>query len=169
MECLYELISFGIPRNALPVNNEGEYSINEHLAWIEHRIDIDAAIDRTHSESFNFNTATGVLCRSVSMTSSFSIGEDIHPNDVLLGRGKHAVDHLGNAKFRKLVDAYLRKYEEAERFEKTCIAEAIVGIIHDSQGRFLKKGTGSDWEEIDRTEARKKVAHAFRNRRKVSG
>ena len=100
---------------------------------------------------------------TVSSTDDF----EFHPNDVLFGRGKAVVDHPGNTKFRRLVDVYMRKYLEAERLEKTCIAEAIVQMIKESSGRFLKKEPGSNWEEVDGPEARKKVAHAFRNRRQL--
>ena len=72
-------------------------------------------------------------------------------------------------RFRHVVDIYMNEYEGAGRLEKTCIAEVIVRMVKDANGRFLKRDQGGVWEEVPDNEARKKVAHAFRNRRKLHG
>ena len=64
-------------------------------------------------------------------------------------------------------DTYAKVYDQASRNEKTLMAEWIVKQMRSSVGRFLKHNDDIDcWEEVDDLEARKKVAHAFRNRRK---
>jgi len=179
MECLYDLVSFGIPRNAIPVDSNGRLHNDEHLIWIERRLELENDTRLRSHRAYSILERARVCPSpgppSLSSPSSNSIesslGSDfeIHPHDVLFGRGKYVVDHPGNLKFRRLVDVYMRKYEEAERLEKTCIAEAIVQMIQESNGRFLKKEPGCEWEEVDGPAARKKVAHAFRNRRKLHG
>jgi len=178
---MYDLISFGIPRSAIPVDANGKPYAHEHFQWVERRLEMEREARQaplraqTILDQARICPSPGPPSLSSpstnSMESSMSAGCDfeIHPHDVLFGRGKYVVDHPGNMKFRRLVDVYMHKYEEAERLEKTCIAEAIVQMIQESNGRFLKKEPGSDWEEVDGPAARKKVAHAFRNRRKLHG
>jgi hypothetical protein len=174
MECIYELVTFGIPRNAIPVGSGGKIFNHEHQEWLQRRIEMEmealgGAEKKTQEivERTRISPApTPVSIASPDSTSSSvtSPGNFVfHPNDVLFGRGKVAVDHPGNAKFRRLVDVYMRKYEEAERLEKTCIAEVIVQMVKETNGRFLKQEAGG-WDEVDGPAARKKVAHAFRNR-----
>lgn len=91
----------------------------------------------------------------------------IRDTDVLFGRGKTVVEHPGNLDFRNLVGKRMEEYEAASRLEKTCMTETIVQMIKNKDGRFLKRDDGGGWEEVDDETARKKVAHAFRNRRKL--
>eukprot|EP00934_Nitzschia_sp_Nitz4_P002635 Nitzschia sp. Nitz4//scaffold95_size97785//45877//47543//NITZ4_004667-RA/size97785-augustus-gene-0.107-mRNA-1//-1//CDS//3329560472//2625//frame0 len=172
VECLYQLVTFGIAQDSLPVNGKGEYSTDSHLRWLAQRREMELKLkadgDGTMPAPFaDVDSATDGSASSPEPCMTGLAG--VRQNDVLLGRGRHAMDHEGNTKFRKLVDVYMSKYEAADRFEKTCIAEAIVHIIQDSNGRFLKRGLDSALVEVDGTEARKKVAHAFRNRRKMLG
>lgn len=168
-------MTFGIPRNAIPIGSHGELNNHEHHEWLLRRIEMEReelSMAGKNIKSIEERATFSVTPSPVSMaspdaTSPSTEDFDFHPNDVLFGRGKTVVDHPGNAKFRRLVDVYMRKYEEAERLEKTCIAEAIVQMIMETDGRFLKKEPGSDWQEVDGPAARKKVAHAFRNRRKL--
>jgi hypothetical protein len=174
VECLYELVTFGIPRNAIPVLSDGQVAINEFLEWVARRWDKECG-ETKYPHLLMDSPRLLPTPTPPSMASPPSIGSDsctdfeLRPSDVLFGRTKGTVDHPGNGKFRRLVDVYMRKYEEAERLEKTCIAEAIVQMVQESNGRFLKRDPGSDWEEVDGAAARKKVAHAFRNRRKLHG
>ena len=88
-----------------------------------------------------------------------------HRFDVLFGKDKRAKLHTGNLRALHLVSMWQSKYEAAgNRYEKTEIAEKIVGIIHESNGRFLKRD-GSGWVEVDDVAAREKISHFFRNQR----
>eukprot|EP00980_Cylindrotheca_fusiformis_P015320 scaffold4282_cov112-Cylindrotheca_fusiformis.AAC.3 len=89
------------------------------------------------------------------------------PGDILFGRGRKVRDHPGNARFLQLIDHYMTNYEKAGRVDKACIAEILVRMIKDTGCRFLKKDQNDAWGEVEDSEARKKVAHAFRNRRKL--
>ncbi|KAL3904854.1 MAG: hypothetical protein SGILL_009908 [Bacillariaceae sp.] len=86
-------------------------------------------------------------------------------NDVLFGRGKRYQNHVGNQRFRKLIDDCLPTYDNASKEQKTKIAQEIVGIVHQARGRFLKDD-GAGWVQVtDLHMLRQKVAHAFRGLR----
>ena len=59
------------------------------------------------------------------------------------------------------------KYEAADKFGKTVLAERIVTIIHESGGRFLKRGNDV-WVEVDDIMAREKISHFFRKLRSIA-
>lgn len=103
------------------------------------------------------------------MSATSATPLEIRSNDVLFGRGKTVVEHVGNLRFRNMIGMQMTEYENANRLEKTYITEKIVEAIKGSDGRFLKRDEGGEWEEVDHETARKKVAHAFRNRRKLYG
>jgi len=183
-ECQYALCTFGIPKQALPVSSSGEMRVQEHLRWIRDRRDLEAQRRQQDMERAMSGHADNSVPPIPLWTSSpqpgpqshknnnriSSADEDItfHPNDVLFGRGKSVVEHDGNAKFRNLVSEYAEQFDKASRHEKTLLTETIVHQIKMSGARFLKRDEGGEWEEVDHETARKKVAHAFRNRRKVS-
>ncbi len=176
MECQYALATYGIPRNALPVNTSGELSIDFHLAWLQKR--------RENEESqpipFKPISPSPLFSGSRSTPSPVSIAsphspsleclrqvKDLRVSDILFGRGKTVVEHPGNAWFRDFIDKTMKQYESCTRMEKASIAEMIVNMVKDSGGRFLRaEDEGEKWEEVDDHTARKKVAHTFRNRRK---
>jgi hypothetical protein len=86
-------------------------------------------------------------------------------NDVLFGRGKRYQNHVGNQRFRMLIDDCLLTYDKAGKEQKTKIAQEIVGIVHQARGRFLKDD-GAGWAQVtDIHLLRQKVAHAFRGLR----
>lgn len=86
-------------------------------------------------------------------------------NDVLSGRGGGTNVHPGNRTFRDLINAHRREYLKAKKNDKPAISRAIVKIIRDSGGRFLKKaGKTNSWVEIGDTLAREKTSQALRQR-----
>lgn len=89
------------------------------------------------------------------------------PFDVLLGRSKYCQEHMGNVRFRFLVAAHRKSYENASRNEKTDIATRIVQAVKDLNGRFLTDYY-ADYVEVPDIKAREKVAHAFRSLRKYA-
>jgi hypothetical protein len=165
VECLYDLTGYGIPLNSLPITTGGELLKDEHLKWIEKRRSLE--IERMRIATHTSSPMTAVMAPSNTVGSG-SLPPQPGEKDVLFGRGKTVADAPGNIKFRQLIEIYMDKYEAAGRLEKTCIADLIVRIVKDANGgRFLKREDGDDfWVEVDDTTARKKVAHAFRNRRK---
>ena len=87
--------------------------------------------------------------------------------DVLFGRGKRIPTHTGNLRAGHLVEMHREEYEAVGRVEKTRIAEKIVQMVKESNGRFLKQD-GCGWLEVSDEAARDKVSHFFRRLRSVA-
>ena len=98
-------------------------------------------------------------------------------HDVLSGRGINIAQHVGNERFRALVNTkydvdYCSSYSLCE---KRAVAEDIVAHIKttlDPPGRFLKRvgrsqkpmrGLDGPWEELTKDEAIKKTCQALRD------
>lgn len=90
----------------------------------------------------------------------------VSENDVLFGRGAAVNFHVGNLRFRKLVNQYRSTYLSAPKIEKAAIAKLIVEKIWSSNppGRFLCKDTPMQegWVEVDEGRAREKASQALR-------
>ena len=98
------------------------------------------------------------------------------PNDVMYGRGGETNAHIGNQKYRYIVESLKSKYSLAPRFEKSSIAMDIVSLWRklDPPGRFLKSSRGEDerdgqndggpsWYDVGENEAKKKTSQALRD------
>jgi hypothetical protein len=86
------------------------------------------------------------------------------PADVLDGRGGLINSHIGNVRFRALVDSRRLQYlDSAKKAEKALIAASIVAEIRSSGGRFLRKFPETiGWVEIGNERAIKKAGQALR-------
>lgn len=140
-ECVEGLQSYGLPTYALPFDSEGTPNNSDHKKFWENR--------RQHERR-----TTGIS-KFVTFPG---------PNDVLVGRGKLCQDHIGNVRYRSLVEKYKDRYDRSSSFDKTAIAFMIIKIIHESTGRFLKEDR-EGWVEVDDNKARAKVSHLFRTLR----
>ena len=89
-------------------------------------------------------------------------------NDVLLGRGKGYFSHVGNVRYRSLIEDLADKYNAASKDIKHQITKEVMEIIcHKAGGRFLKDD-GAGWVVVDHETARLKVSHSFRSARKAA-
>lgn len=62
------------------------------------------------------------------------------PNDVILGRGAPIIFYEGNVRFRQLVDERKERYASSNRNQtKTEVANEIINIIAERDGKFLRK------------------------------
>jgi hypothetical protein len=91
--------------------------------------------------------------------------------DVKLGRGGDANSHIGNIKFRQLINQYKPRYTAASRSNKPFVAEEVVQIWRnlDPPGRFLIRtdpvlGDDSTWHDVGDKRARKKASQALREK-----
>jgi hypothetical protein len=86
------------------------------------------------------------------------------PEDILCGQSRVCANHPGNRTFQSVLADFAHRYDIAtSKQEKMQMTKAIVSIIHDSGGRFLKYKDGM-WEEISTVAARDKVSHALRTK-----
>lgn len=140
MEIIYTLMTFGIPKEAFPVNFSGGLRLELHREFIRKMRKADGANER--------------------------IDRIIVPGtyDVLLGRGKPLQKYCGNLNYHYVVEGYHDRYEAAAKGEKAELAMEIVKKIQSQGGRFLKQDNAG-WMVIDDEAARYKVSHTFRNHR----
>mmetsp|Transcript_70003 Transcript_70003/g.196167 ORF Transcript_70003/g.196167 Transcript_70003/m.196167 type:complete len:342 (-) Transcript_70003:243-1268(-) len=98
---------------------------------------------------------------SLQQTGSFS-GIDL-PNrqDVLIGKGKPIQDHVGNMKFRGIIEEHMAEYIETKRGEKAVVINKVLDAVLASSARFLAKDEQGWWNEVSSKEARDKVSKAF--------
>lgn len=115
------------------------------------------------------------------------------PEDVIMGRGRHNKNNPGNRKLNQMLLEYHQQYEEADKFQKTLIAEQVLKTMMETGSRFLiresssvvdEEGQGTDgdgskksgkgtttmkkgmWIQVTPERVRDKIAHDFRNLRR---
>lgn len=98
-----------------------------------------------------------------------ALPRDFQPtvHDVICGRGRKAFNHVGNERFRKLVESRLEEYSNAAaKLEKSYILSDIVCEVRQRspQGGFVKRDSSSGrWYEVGDFLAREKTSQAFRD------
>jgi hypothetical protein len=125
-DIIFELQTFGIPVTKDILEPDGSVSVEYHHEWLKSRQAVEEASKKDDEES-----------DVIVVPRRF---------DVLFGRGKFTREHTGNLRCSHLVEMNRQKYEQANKYQKTEIAERIVSIIHESYGRFLK------WDKKVRSE-----------------
>ena len=82
------------------------------------------------------------------------IGPILEPNDndVLCGRGGRINAHVGNVRFREMVQDRKKEYldPKTKKLEKAHIAAQVVQDIRSKEppGRFLKEESNGSWWDI---------------------
>ncbi|CAJ1947893.1 unnamed protein product [Cylindrotheca closterium] len=150
-KCHRQLLTFGIPREGIPLNDKMEALLEAHEQWFESRKEQELIM---------------VATNEARAQSPFSI--QVRPEDVLFGRGRGVHEHQGNVKLRYLIASHQDAYNKAPITERTEIALGIVGQIKKRGGRFLKN-EAEDWIEASTKESRAKITMAFRSKRKTKG
>ncbi|CAJ1944447.1 unnamed protein product [Cylindrotheca closterium] len=140
-DCVDGLMTYGIPTYALPFDEDGKASNEDHKIYWEKR----RQHERRTTRGAKFIAFPG-------------------PNDVLVGRGKLCQNHIGSVRYRSLVEKYKDRYDRSSNFDKTAIAFMIIKIVKESTGRFLKEDS-EGWIEVDDNKARAKTSHLFRTLR----
>lgn len=146
-EVTYELMTYGIPKEALPVTDDGKIKTKLHLELLEMKLTIEEL-----EASSNFTGQTFVLFPS--------------RKDVLFGKGRRFQNHPGNMNLKHRVDDMLASYESLDKPGKTEFADRIVRTLKAEGVHFLSQDNGV-WMETTDDIARSKVAQMFRNRRKI--
>eukprot|EP00541_Cyclophora_tenuis_P015010 CAMPEP_0116571618 /NCGR_PEP_ID=MMETSP0397-20121206/17672_1 /TAXON_ID=216820 /ORGANISM="Cyclophora tenuis, Strain ECT3854" /LENGTH=173 /DNA_ID=CAMNT_0004099759 /DNA_START=64 /DNA_END=586 /DNA_ORIENTATION=- len=83
--------------------------------------------------------------------------------DILIGRGRSAIHHNGNRRFRIFLQRYLPRYVSAKSTtDRDQVANFIVSVIHEAGGRFLKQDPKTQkWHPVDAAMSRQKVRSSF--------
>lgn len=152
-EVIYELMTFGVPREILPIDADGNMSPSLFHVWLDMRAEREQAIRDGYSLSGNNH--------KVEMEGVLVPG----PIDVLMGRGKAIESSPGNNHLRFLISSHYSKYDDAARCEKNVVCLWILGMIQEKGGKFLKKNGHQGWVEVPEAKAIDKISHDFRNYR----
>lgn len=138
-EIAFELLTYGISIDL--IKPDGSMALNWHREWIAARKRQEQCMARIEN--------------LILLPRRF---------DVLFGRGQRTREHVGNLRAVHLVEMHQSQYDNCGKLEKTKIADRIVGIIHESKGRFLRETEGG-WVEVEHDIARNKISHFFRHLR----
>jgi hypothetical protein len=79
-----------------------------------------------------------------SSRKAITLGNDFRPGeyDVICGRGRRAARHVGNRRFRLVIQLYLDKYMRARtKSDKSLVVIEIVEIFRRANGTFVKPDT----------------------------
>jgi hypothetical protein len=129
LETQYQLMSYGIPIQELPMSCTGTVKTKNLNQWIQSRIAIDEAREKGYD------------------TSSLIT----HPGtcDVLFSKGGNS-KHQGNLEFHSAMESYIHNYNAtSNRREKRQVREQIIMATRSKGGRFLELSpTGAYWTEI---------------------
>lgn len=151
LETQYQLMSFGINADELPITSSGSVKNKYLTKWINGRKMIDSMREST---------------------GSFTLSLIAHPNleDVLFCRGG-APNHKGTAEMHRLVSSLSIKHRDASSHkEKRDIREQAIKMVKDRNGRFLETSAdGKWWVEITNMEDlhRKIAMLCYNSNRKV--
>jgi len=94
-------------------------------------------------------------------------------NDALYGRGGGTNNHVGNVRFRHLINGHKLRYLAATKSEKPMIAREVVAIWRNLKppGRFLEQKTSKyagenniQWKDVGDKKAREKTSQCLRER-----
>ena len=170
VECIYTLLTFGIRGELVPVNNSTyEFDNTQHDAFLERQREKENVMLLRHNSNSADNSNAQVIDGATSSNEDDSNPTAIvivpATQDILLGRGKSLQNHVGNVRFRHVIEIHADQYEKADKFAKTLLAEKVVGILQKSGARFLKKDKVGWIQVTDPSLIREKVSHGFRNRR----
>jgi hypothetical protein len=159
MECIYELMTFGIPVDDYPISSDMVLNRKNHLEWVQARRSLEESLSLSASSTTDNNVMCGVPAVMVLVPKS---------TDILFGKGRSIREHPGNKRFGLIVESFFDRYDVLVcRSEKTSFAQEVVLKIKSTGGRFLKQEGGVYWQEVDDALARKKVSHTLRSRRSI--
>lgn len=138
-ELMYQLMTFGIPTQSLPIASDGTMKNTNQRKWVARRMMKETSIQRT----------------------GFFNKIDFPTNqDVLFGKGSPVQQHVGNQKYLCLIESMLDDYVRGTKDRKYCMTLELLQIVK-ANGRFLKKDGDDWWVEVSDKEARVKVGKAF--------
>lgn len=89
---------------------------------------------------------------------------DPSDDDILCGKSKSCVNHVGSRRYREFVDTFTKRYLQATtKQQKMIITREIYDTLKSRNCRFLRfNKSRTTWEEIGPAVARDKISHALR-------
>jgi hypothetical protein len=143
IECQYNLMTFGIPKECLPIDFTGQVDLTNHRLFLQ------------TFQSEDYSTP-------VAEAGQFLIPGNL---DIIMGRGQHAKNSPGHLRFTQMLEEHKEQYESVGKFQKTVVADLILKKLNAAGCRFLKPRKGGGWVQVSDDIGREKINHAFRNLR----
>lgn len=165
VECQYNLMTFGIPKECLPMDVTGQVDLTNHkmfLRTVELQEQRMATIRNGQNTS---NVEQQLAAATYTEGDKFLIPGYL---DIILGRGQHAKNSPGHLRFKKALDKHQGQYEAAEKSQKTGVADLVLKLLTIRGCRFLKARPGGGWVQVSDDVGREKINHAFRNLRSTA-
>lgn len=170
IECRYNLMTFGIPLDVLPVRDDSSIDVQPHLAWLA-----ELAREELKTSPPCTNDSFVQVLSSIAMEDNTSgSAHKIEPGDldVIMGKGRRGINSMGSHLLKRYLEEYQVEYDSALRYEKAMILEKIYAWMRRNGCRFLAPNKEADgtiiWEEVCETRAHDRISHGFRNRRQAS-
>ena len=135
--------------DTIPVAGSGQVSGDKHRWFLDNR--------RTQQRQWaqkDLGQSKIAICKSSQTMAPSSC-------NVLLGRGSGYVKHVGNVRYRGMIQDLKEKHDMSNNAGKKKTCKYNIKVIHDLGGRFLKY-KGGVWIHVDDEVAFQKVAHSFR-------
>jgi hypothetical protein len=194
MEAIYELLTFGVTRESIPILDDASLDLSHHHKLLETlrlreggrkepQVKPKRPGSNSSSRSLLEKESTPVPRFSSSSGEHTTIEEEeeeeegdngeadiiLIPShmDVLMGRGRQPQCRPGSLRMYNLLHDNMDAYEAATRAsDKTKIAKNIIKEMKGSGCRFLQELEGGGYGEIDDSKARAKIARCLRNLRR---
>jgi hypothetical protein len=97
--------------------------------------------------------------RIASVLDGFTPGK----YDVLCNRSRRAFQHVGNRRFRVIVENHAAAFANLRmKAERSLMIQSILRIIENAGGRFVEKNDEGKWGEVGLTKRKEKIGHALR-------
>mmetsp|Transcript_9642 Transcript_9642/g.11118 ORF Transcript_9642/g.11118 Transcript_9642/m.11118 type:complete len:386 (-) Transcript_9642:194-1351(-) len=162
-----ETVSIKVPNTTSTVEVSGDISMlaNE----VESKTNNGLTQVRTKKRKLN-NPDTNFNSEPPDFWHYLNPGEVIGDWDVLCGRGGESNNHVGNKKYRKVVDerkAAYRKIDGKQRKLKTNYVRDIVMYINECGGRFIDVNRQGRYYVVNVEKARKKTSQALRETKEL--
>ena len=160
--CGHEDLCFSFEKKAM----ERETKVSQHQRSVTPTKSCKSAIDESREQTSPTETPKPVA--AVSANAIASSPNTWNEWDVPLGRAQEVREHIGNVRFRNLVERHRPAYLKAtRRSEKTYLSTKIHNVIQSNGGRFLdkkttKRGEPDIWFEITLEKALAKISQALR-------
>ena len=177
LECMYSMLSFGIPPGTLPIDGDGSVITRDHEEWMRQAEALCPQVENRANRSLDFmaeDLDENLLFDNFELLDDLSdeftaiANDSPSPGDVLMGRGKHGKNWPGNLKLKKVVELRWDAYRGSNREGKVRISQAIYEEFVASGSRFLvpkKDPQLEGWVDMPRKEVCVRISHLFRNLR----
>ncbi|CAJ1947161.1 unnamed protein product [Cylindrotheca closterium] len=165
VECQSKLISFGIPNECLPIDATGQVDLTNHKIFLKKTELKEQRMGAIQNGQVTFHVDEELAAATHTEGEKFLIPGHL---DIILGRGQHAKNTPGHQLFTQALEQHQKRYEAAQKSQKTNVAGLILQQLKAGGCRFLKARPGGGWVEVADEVGREKINHAFRNLRSVA-